>query len=338
MKPNILYICGGRSFYSASPGRKISEVVKCWRSAGYAVLHVCGGDIQVEKGVCSNSGVPSLSYGSQKTYTRWYKRFPTTHSLVHTLSEWRDIKHDRKILAYLQNSYASLPIGLVWERSSRLHVAGMEFSRQLGIPYVLEWKDHLVDYELSLFRKRALKLEELKNREADFIVVESGVLKEVLVREGVQPEKILVAHNAVDVAEFSKSEAERNRVRKMLGIGKDVVLVGYLGSYAFYHIAVLPGSTDIICPIKVQEYMASLLPTVAPNYACNREVLEDGVTGVLFSPKNAEDLAEKILLLAKNESLRKQMGYQARKDAAERFSWRATWGAALDRILEATAS
>jgi len=325
---------------------------------------------------------------------------------MHTLSEWRDIEHDKRILAHLHKNYTSRQVHLVWERSSRLHSAGLHFARQIKVPYVLEWKDHLVDYDLSLFRGRALKLEALKNHEADYIVVESGVLKDALAREGVDQAKILVAHNAVDVTEFSKSETERVRVRAELGIGEDVVLAGYLGSYAFYHdatclvraaaliakerrdrqvkvlmvgagkeypeswalakelgvlddtllmlpgvpkervpgllsaldIAVLPGSTDIICPIKVQEYMASLLPTVAPDYACNREVLRDGVTGALFEPKEAEALTDKILLLANDGALRLRMGHQAREDVSKRFTWQATWGAALARILEETAS
>ncbi|PIE73874.1 MAG: hypothetical protein CSA20_00720 [Deltaproteobacteria bacterium] len=396
---DILYICGGRSFYSSSPGRKIGEVVKCWRTAGHDVKHVCGGDIlsKPERG-----RTPSVAYGSQKTYTRWYKNLPGTDPVVHTLSEWLDIHHDKQMLTHLYKQYSSQKFRLVWERSSRLHASGLYFARQINVPYVLEWKDHLIDYDLSLFRSRALRLEAEKNFKADFIVVESGVLKDRLTEEGVDPTKILVAHNAVDVTEFSKNEIERKRIRAKLRIDEDVVLAGYLGSYAFYHdapclvqaaslinehkgtpkikvlmagagkeypesrelaeklgvldntllmipgvpkdqvpgilsaldIAVLPGSTDIICPIKVQEYMANLLPTIAPDYACNLEVLQDGVTGELFTPNNPEALANKILLLAKDERLRLRLGQKAREEVARRFSWQATWGAALTFILK----
>ncbi|MEP5568698.1 MAG: glycosyltransferase family 4 protein [Halioglobus sp.] len=395
----IIYICGGRSFYSSKPGRKIGEVVKCWRNAGHGVRHVCGGDVLIAS---ADGLAPPASYGSQSTYTRWYRRLPGIQAMVHSFSEWRDIQHDKKFLKFLRQNHASKDLLLVWERSSRLHSAGLCFARQSKLPYVLEWKDHLVDYDTSLFRHRALKLEALKNQQADYIVVESGVLKQALEQEGLDPRKLLVAHNAVDVGEFSRSQSERARVRAELGVDDDVVLAGYLGSYAFYHdtprlvkaaaliaekeldqqvkvlmvgagkeyqecralaeelgvldetllmlpgvpkghvpsvlcaldIAVLPGSTDIICPIKVQEYMASLLPTVAPDYACNREVLCDGVTGELFAPKDTEALASKILLLAKDEARRLRMGHQARGDAANRFSWQSTWGAAMAFILE----
>ena len=399
----IIYICGGRSFFSAAPGRKIGEVVDCWRNAGHFVQHVCGGDILAESSV---DGSPTDAYGSQQTYTRWYKRLAGTASLVHTVSEWADIQHDKQLLTHLHRNYAKDNIRLVWERSSRLHSSGLRFARHIRVPYVLEWKDHLINYERSLFRGRALELEALKNREATYVVVESGVLRDALIKEGVDPAKLLVAHNAVDVSEFAKRDTDRALVRSRLGVDSDVVLAGYLGSYAFYHdasrlvlaaaiiseqqqdhnvkvlmmgagkeypesralaeelgvlnrtvlmlpgvpkeqvpgilsaldIAVLPGSTDILCPIKVQAYLANLLPTVAPDYACNREVLSNGVTGELFAPKDAHALANKILLLAKDDALRVRMGKKARDDVAKRFSWQATWGATLDRILKTTAS
>ena len=99
-------------------------------------------------------------------------------------------------------------------------------------------------------------------------------------------------------------------------------------------IAVLPGSTDIICPIKIQEYMAAGLPSVAPNYDCNREVLEDGRFGLLFRPGDASDLAEKLARLVDDHAMRRRMGDAARQAAVERFSWPATWGAAMLTVLD----
>jgi glycosyltransferase involved in cell wall biosynthesis len=116
------------------------------------------------------------------------------------------------------------------------------------------------------------------------------------------------------------------------GVPKDEVP----GILAALDIAVLPGSTDIICPIKIQEYMACELPSVAPDYACNREVLRDGVTGALFTPKDEADLAAKIIHLADNRELREEMGRRAREEVIRRFSWEATWGAALECVLERT--
>ena len=397
----IVYLCGGRSFYSDKPGRKIAGVVERWCQMGHELLHVCGGDI-----LFRSEEDTTTEYGAVSFHGQWYRHWPILAPIINTVSERRDIQHDAAMVRHLELSLESFKPDLIWERSCRLHCAGLVMARRLGVPYVLEWKDHLVDYRFSLFRGKALRMEQRKNQEADYIVVESSILRDQLECEGVDGGKIIVAHNAVDANEFTRDAQLRTQVRKDWGFDDETILVGYLGSYAFYHdtarlvraaqlirthdttgkikilmvgagkeyaesrelaekmhllddilimkpgvpkevvpallaaldIAVLPGSTDIICPIKVQEYMASALPSVIPDYPCNREVLRDGETGVLFKPKDEKALAEKILLLAGNRNLREDIGSRAREEAVHRFSWEATWGAALAHIITATAA
>jgi len=389
----ILYVCGGRNFRSAAPGQKIGGVVACWRKSGHDVMLVCGGDI-----LGADVAVPS--YGAQEIHTKWYRRISALQPLVRSVSEYRDIVHDRLLLKHLETVASQWAPTLVWERSSRLHGAGLFLAKRIGIPCVLEWKDHLIPYKVSAFRRRAEQLESFKNATADGIVVESGVLRDNLAREGVPPEKILVAHNAVDADVFVRDARHRVEQRKALGVGDDEVLVGYLGSYAFYHdavrlvlsagilrgcgirgirvlmvgggeeyprcraaaeqmgllgsqiimlpgvparevpallssldVAVLPGSTDIICPIKILEYMSAELPTLAPDYPCNREVIRDGDTGMLFPPKDEHALADRIRVLAGDTALRQRLGLRAREEVIGRYTWKKTWGAALDEML-----
>ncbi len=388
---HLLYVCGGRSFHAAHPGNKIGGVARCWRAMGFQVSHICGGDV----GQPASGGSTAPAYGAQAHFTAWYRANSLLNPLRHSLSEWRDIKHDRMMLQYLTELTAARPPVLVWERSARLHKAGLLLARRLGVPYVLEWKDNLVSYKASLFRRRALRIEEDKERQADWIVVESNVLKASLVENGRNPQRILVAHNAVDSAAFSPNPDARAGFLRNLGVPQNCVLVGYLGSYADYHdtprlieaaaqlqkqcagqfqivlvgagrdrpsceslaaslgltgvvifhepvrpdevphvlagldIAVLPGSTDIICPIKVQEYMAAGLPVIAPDYPCNREVIAPGVSGLLFKPNDSRDLAFKIKQLVEDEGVRHCMGQAARQGAVDHFSWQSTWGAVL---------
>jgi glycosyltransferase involved in cell wall biosynthesis len=364
---------------------------------GHDILHVCGGDIEQRLGAGS-----SEQYGGASFHQQWFRRSKLLGPFIHTASERRDIQHDMAMVPHLAQVCETFMPEVIWERSCRLHCSGLVMARRLGVPYVLEWKDHLVDYRASLFRGKALRMESRKNREADYIVVESGVLRDELGRGGIDVGKIIVAHNAVNAAEFTRDSQERARVRKELGVSDDTVLVGYLGSYAFYHdtarlvlaadiirkqeaagrvqilmvgagkehqesrtlaeklglldnilmmkpgvpkhevpgilaaldIAVLPGSTDIICPIKIQEYMACELPSVVPDYACNREVLRDGETGMLFKPKDESALAKKIAILAADQKLREAIGRRAREEVIRRLSWEATWGAALETVLE----
>jgi phosphatidylinositol alpha-mannosyltransferase len=114
------------------------------------------------------------------------------------------------------------------------------------------------------------------------------------------------------------------RVRRS-GI-KDVVFVGY-ASYRdlprYYKTA------DIVCcpaigwesfGIVLIEAMAVGKPVVASNIEGYASVLTDGVEGLLAPPKNAEKLAEALISLMSDESLRRQLGANGWRRATE-YSW-----------------
>jgi glycosyltransferase involved in cell wall biosynthesis len=392
----VLYIAGGRNVLGRAPGRKIFSILDSWITMGYQVRAIFGGDFKGGVG-----SVPGGGFGNSAYYQKWYRRVSVLDPFIRTYSERRDIQHHNIILESLEALCSEFQPDLIWERSCRLHCPGLEMSKRLSIPYVLEWKDHLVDYKFSFFRGKALSMERRKNQEADYIIVESGVLRDQLEREGVNGRKIIVAHNAVQADEFTRDKQKGSRVRNDFDVDDETILVGYLGSYAFYHdtarlvlaldiirkrdggrkikilmvgagkeyphtrrlaeklglldsiliikpgvpqdevpgilsaldIAVLPGSTDIIAPIKIQEYMAAELPAIVPDYACNREVIDVGINGVLFEPKNEEDLSDKIELLASDMEMRKRIGREARKKILDHFTWEKTWGAALEEVL-----
>ncbi len=394
MPKRVLYVCGARGFSKKYSFRKLDSVAQCWRREGHEVTHVYGGDID---GV----NLEAMDYGSDSFFRKWYRNYRLLDPFVNSVSEFKDIQHNIKLAKYISDVSSQVKPDIIWERSSRLHFAGLDVARWIGIPYVLEWKDNLIPYSFSLYNRRALSLENRKNHEADYIVVESNVLKDGLVKEGVDSNKIFVAHNAVDTDQFFCDGNVRGIIRQELGVGDNEVLVGYLGSYAFYHdtirlvlaadlirqqgdkkikilmvgagkelpearrmadnlkllgdnlimksgvslnevprilsaidIAVLPGSTDIICPIKIQEYMATELALIAPDYPCNREVVSHTQTGMLFEPKNEKSLSETILFLADNSVLRAEMGRRARCEILERFTWKKTWGTSLQEILQ----
>lgn len=390
----ILYLIGGRGFHSNALGRKISEVINCWKN-NYD-LDVLSGD-DINKSFSDNE----KSYGSKSFHEQTFRKNKFLIPIINSYSEFKDIIHDKRIFKHLNSTYQNKDLMLVWERSSRLHYAGLKYAKKRNIPYVLEWKDHLINYKISFFKPLALKVERKKNKKADFIVVESNVLKKQLIDKGIEKNKILVAYNAVNADEFKPSETTKKKFRETLKLNQEDVLVGYLGSYAFYHdtkriiltakllkdqgidyikfllvgngkdynecyklaqelsllntmvifkdgipkenvpevlasldISVLPGSTDIICPIKVFEYMAAETVTVLPNYDCNKEVITDGLNGIFFKPFDEVDLAEKILNISSNKKLIKMIGEEARKTVIEKYSWDATWNYVLNSILK----
>jgi glycosyltransferase involved in cell wall biosynthesis len=389
----VLYIVSGRSFISSAFGRKISEVIRCWKDSGKKLDVISGGDL------AHNEAKTVAEYGAQNYFDKSYRNNKWLTPFIITLSEFKDILHDIKFYFRIKSKFSKVKHDLVWERSSRLHIAGLVYAKKHQVPFVLEWKDNLVNYPISLLKPLALIVERLKIKNADFIVVESEVLKSYIKRQGISADKIFVAYNGVNSSEFIAKLPSDNVFKEKIGLSADDILVGYLGSYAFYHspqllievanisysiqkkvkyimvgngkhykecidlafkyglidknvffidgvpkedvpdilneldITVLPGTTDIICPIKIFEYMSAEKAVILPNYACNREIITDKVNGLFFDPLNVEDLYSKISLLCDNKDLKSMVAKNARKSVIEKYSWASTWGNTLNSIL-----
>lgn len=387
-KPKVLYLVSARSFGSHNPGRKISEVIKVWQELGVNLKVIFGKDIE--------SSSSNNSYGNQQYHNSTVRKNNILKPLVNSYSELKDIVHNRRL--YKKIIKEDLELNLIWERSCRLHWSGLKIAKKLKIPFVLEWKDNLINYKYSLFRPLSIYLENKKIKEANYIVVESLVLKNDLINKGVNSEKIHIALNAVNSVEFVSDVVKGNEFKETNSIPLANKVVGYLGSYAFYHntqllikaaaivlktkknvsfimvgngqdydeclslaknlnilnnglimlngvskeyvpnvlsaidISVLPGSTDIICPIKIMEYMAAETVVCAPDYLCNREVINED-TGVLFEPNNENDLAAKILYTIDNPKFSLNCAKEARKYVKNNLTWENTWGRTLLNII-----
>lgn len=115
-----------------------------------------------------------------------------------------------------------------------------------------------------------------------------------------------------------------------LGVADRIVAPGALAgrrmadALAAGDIAVLPGTNDYGQPMKLLDYAAAGLPAVAPDLPPVREVLEPGVTGLLFPPGDRDGLVAAIARLVGDDDLRRRMAAAARSAArAESRSWRA---------------
>ena len=74
-------------------------------------------------------------------------------------------------------------------------------------------------------------------------------------------------------------------------------------------------------PLKVVEYMAAGLPVVASSVGQLRSLVQDGKTGLLVRPGDAESLASALVRLAEDRKLRLRMGRRARERAERRHDW-----------------
>lgn len=95
-------------------------------------------------------------------------------------------------------------------------------------------------------------------------------------------------------------------------------------------IALQPRVTAYASPLKLFEYMATGRAIVAPASPNIREILEDGVDGLLFAPGSAEAMAAAIERLARDATLREKLGQAAAQKIAARDL---TWGGNANRVV-----
>jgi hypothetical protein len=148
----ILYVVSDRGAFSHSPSRKVVAICNTWRELGYPVELVSGRDVDLAAAPAGDA--PKPRPGNRLTSN------PDLDGplapLVHSVSEFRDMRHDRRLEAHILERLGTQRPKLVWHRASRLHCAPLRVAQKLGVPYVLEWIDRLVSYDHSLFRRWAV--------------------------------------------------------------------------------------------------------------------------------------------------------------------------------------
>jgi glycosyltransferase involved in cell wall biosynthesis len=82
----------------------------------------------------------------------------------------------------------------------------------------------------------------------------------------------------------------------------------------------LPTYETEAMPISILEGMMFQLPIITTNWRSIPDMIRDGENGLLFEPKNAEQLAICMQRMIHNENERNQMGEQARRDYLQDFS------------------
>lgn len=150
------------------------------------------------------------------------------------------------------------------------------------------------------------------------LVVEKGYLELFRAAEQLGPEYVVFAIGPDDpekadaITPAAVERARRNGVR-FLGMRTDVESV-----YAGLDIFVLPSYREGY-PRVAMEAAAMGLPVVATDVRGCRQVVEDGLTGMLIPPRDSDALAAAIKALGTNETLRLRMGAAARIRAERLF-------------------
>jgi glycosyltransferase involved in cell wall biosynthesis len=141
----------------------------------------------------------------------------------------------------LVSSASNVPADLVYQRYALGSYAGLELARRLQVPLVLEfngseiWTErHWGSGHVPLVRTLAA-LERRNLRDASLIVVVSQPLKDQLLEAGIEPSRVLVNPNGVDVQELADARAHppaywRSRTEFPQG-----PTVGFVGTFGLWH-------------------------------------------------------------------------------------------------------
>ncbi len=131
---------------------------------------------------------------------------------------------------------------------------------------------------------------------------------------------------------------ERKRFEEMLdawGLRGTVVFTGNVPNdamprfYAASDAAVLPSLMEATS-IAGLEAMSSGLPLVGTKVGGIPEIVEDGVSGLLVEPRDAEQLADRIIRLLEDPGERRRLGTAARARVERDFSWDVIAGRTLE--------
>jgi glycosyltransferase involved in cell wall biosynthesis len=132
----------------------------------------------------------------------------------------------------------------------------------------------------------------------------------------------------------SLAEQFRNRFQIITpGRIEHINLPSYLSTM---DIMVMPNSNDYGSPMKIFEYMASGKPVVAPDYQPLRDVIKDGIDGLLFRPNDPRPLSCVLEKLIHNPDLRQRLGNNARERVVKEHNWRNRAIRIVDRLLALT--
>jgi len=125
------------------------------------------------------------------------------------------------------------------------------------------------------------------------------------------------------VAGHGPLEGRLRREAEDLGLGESVRFLGFRDDAAaitsLLDVAVLPSIGCDASSASIKEAMAVGTPIVATDVGGAREIVKDGVTGLVVPPGDAPALAAAILSVVEDPGRARAMGARAREDVSARF-------------------
>ena len=158
-------------------------------------------------------------------------------------------------VALLRPLFEALRPAFIYERLALGNSAGALLSAEFGVPYIVEYNGSEISMRRSfddsgyIYEAEYLEAEALAFEQATIISVVSAEIRNTLVARGVDPARILVNPNGVDLEAYAPAPPEaRESIRAGLGVEAADRVVGFTGTFGGWHgIDVLSEAIPKIC-------------------------------------------------------------------------------------------
>jgi hypothetical protein len=158
-------------------------------------------------------------------------------------------------LTFLRPAFEELRPAYIYERLCLGNSAAALLSAEFRVPYILEYNGSEISMRRSfegtgyVYEAEYLETEALAFEQATLISVVSAEIRNTLVARGVDPAKIMVNPNGVDLDAYAPATPnERDSTRRQLGFDAEDRVVGFTGTFGGWHgIDVLSEAIPRVC-------------------------------------------------------------------------------------------
>ncbi|MFH1671326.1 MAG: glycosyltransferase family 4 protein [Candidatus Portnoybacteria bacterium] len=129
------------------------------------------------------------------------------------------------------------------------------------------------------------------------------------------------------IAGKGSKEADLKRLAEFLGVSGNIIFAGWISPdelpryLASADVSVSTSLSDGGLSQGTGQAMACELPVITTDLKVNKDWIEDGENGLLFPIKDSKSLAEKIIMLLKDEKLRIKLGKEGRRTIEEKLNY-----------------
>jgi glycosyltransferase involved in cell wall biosynthesis len=187
---------------------------------------------------------------------------------------------------------------------SEKQLIGKELKKPLTNKYVVIHNGVIDEFKEAAPKPEDIVICSMTSR----LVTAKGIGEAIEAFEELKDQKIkLIIYGDGPESEKFESLAKNNKQITFAGHANDVVKA-LSESDIFIHPSYHEGFS-----LSLIEAAMCQLPIIACNVGGNREIVKDGVNGILINAKSSHELAEAIKILARNKNLRLEMGKASRE-------------------------